>query len=102
MGWKVIDAEGAAELVSKLVPATRTVNGKALDADVTLGASDVSAYTKDEVDAKLAAFSTDVFHVGTSAPDNTKLLWVDTTSGSVLKYYDAASSSWKATAAVWG
>lgn len=99
---KYIDDSAAAELVSKLVPATRTVNGKALSSDVTLEASDVSAYSRDELDAKLSAFSTDVCSVGATAPSNTKLLWVDTTSGSVLKYYNPTTGEWTAVDAVWG
>ena len=37
------------------VPTTRKVNGKALSADVTLGAADVGAYTKAQADASVAA-----------------------------------------------
>ena len=33
------------------VPTSRTVNGKALSADITLSASDVSAYSKTEIDS---------------------------------------------------
>lgn len=33
------------------VPTSRTVNGKALNANITLSASDVSAYSKTEIDA---------------------------------------------------
>ena len=36
------------------VPMTRKVNGKALSADVTLGAADVGAYTKAQTDANVA------------------------------------------------
>lgn len=36
------------------VPTTRKVNGKALSADVTLGAADVGAYTKAQADANVA------------------------------------------------
>ncbi|WP_254592618.1 phage tail protein [Pectobacterium polaris] len=36
------------------VPSGRTVNGKALSADITLDAGDVGAYTSGEVDAKFA------------------------------------------------
>ncbi len=35
-------------------------------------------------------------------PDNLKLGWIDTAGGSVLKYYDAESESWKPVGAVWG
>ena len=37
------------------VPTTRKVNGKALSADVTLGAADVGAYTKAETDGKISS-----------------------------------------------
>ncbi len=37
------------------VPTSRKVNGKALSADVTLGAADVGAYTKAQADANVAA-----------------------------------------------
>lgn len=37
----------------------------------------------------LATLQTDVYHVGTSAPDNTKLLWIDTENG--VKYYDGSA-----------
>lgn len=36
------------------VPTSRTVNGKALSANITLSASDVKAYTKSETDALLS------------------------------------------------
>lgn len=36
------------DIVSGLVPETRTVNGKSLDADITLSAGDVGAYGKEE------------------------------------------------------
>lgn len=56
--------------------------------------------TKTYVDTKLAGFTTDVFHVGTSAPSNTKLLWIDTSTGNgVLTYYNG--SAWKRTSSVW-
>lgn len=37
-------------LLDAKVPTTRTINGKALSANITLSASDVSAYTKTEID----------------------------------------------------
>lgn len=42
------------------------------------------------------------FAAGTTAPEDTGLLWIDTTAGGVLKYHDAASNTWKAVKAVWG
>lgn len=38
--------------------------------------------------------------VGATAPSNTKLLWIDTSSGGVSKYYNG--NAWVATASVWG
>lgn len=37
------------------VPVTRTVNGKALSTDIVIGAGDVNAYTKGEIDTKVSA-----------------------------------------------
>ena len=39
------------------VPTSRKVNGKALSADITLSAGDVSAYSKSEIDSKLSGVS---------------------------------------------
>ena len=36
----------------------------------------------------LSGISAKGFEFGTTAPTNTNLLWIDTTSGSVLKYYN--------------
>lgn len=34
-------------------------------------------------------------------PDNTNLLWVDTSDGNILKFYDAETDAWKPVGAVW-
>ena len=39
-------------------------------------------------------------YIGDVAPENTNILWVDTSNGGILKYYDG--TSWIATKAVWG
>ena len=39
-------------------------------------------------------------YVGTTAPENTELLWIDTGNSGILKYYNG--TSWVATKAVWG
>lgn len=39
-------------------------------------------------------------HVGATAPSNTKLLWIDTSSGGTMKYHNG--TSWVTTKAVWG
>ncbi len=44
------------------------------------------------VQTAISGFSSDVFSVGSSAPSNTKLLWIDTnTSTGGLKYYNGSS-----------
>lgn len=40
--------------------------------------------------------------VSVTAPEDTSLTWVDTSTGGIYKYYDAASKTWKPTVAVWG
>ncbi len=35
------------------------------------------------------------------APGNTNLLWVDTSNGNILKFYDSESQTWKPVGAVW-
>ena len=74
------------------VPATRKVNGKALNVDITLTAADVGArpstWTPTAADVGAMA---QVFHAGAAAPSNTKLLWIDTTAGTGgLKYYNGS------------
>ena len=44
-------------------------------------------------------FTTDVYHAGTSAPENTKLLWIDTGNGNVIRFFDGAS--WSQARAAW-
>jgi len=49
------------------VPTSRTVNGKALSSNITISASDISAYTKSEIDAM-----TNVFEKGDIVGQNSK------------------------------
>lgn len=46
----------------------------------------------------LSGISAKGFEFGTTAPTNTNLLWIDTTNGSILKYYNG--SAWTAVNAV--
>lgn len=39
-------------------------------------------------------------HIGSSAPSNTKMVWIDTSSGGIFKYHNG--SSWVPTKATWG
>ena len=60
--WREFGDEGShitrGEVAEKYVAKTTTVNGKALDKDITLAAGDVGAYGKSEVDDKLANYAT--------------------------------------------
>lgn len=42
------------------VPTTRTVNGKALSSNITLSASDVSAYSKSDIDSFVFITTADI------------------------------------------
>lgn len=35
------------------------------------------------------------------APDNTNLLWIDTSNGNIIKFYDPESKTWKPVGAIW-
>ena len=67
------------------------------DGDVT-----TKQYVDNAISTATSNIVTDVFHRGTSAPSNTKLLWIDTNSGNgngLMKYHNG--SSWVAISAVW-
>lgn len=42
------------------------------------------------------------FIVQSTPPEDTNLLWIDTSVGGVMKYYDSSSSQWKGILGVWG
>lgn len=58
------------------VPVTRTINGKPLTDNIELTASDIGVVAN-------------VFHVGSTAPADTAILWIDTAGG--LKYYNGSA-----------
>lgn len=80
------------------------LNGEAA-ADILLKSApsvNMDAATKKYVDDKTASIVTDIWAKGTSAPSNTKLLWIDTNSGNgngIIKYYNG--SSWVAVSAIY-
>ena len=37
-----------------------------------------------------------------TAPDNTKVLWVDTANSNLLKYYNETTGAWTPISAAWG
>lgn len=42
-------------------------------------------------------------YVGPEAPDDTSIMWIDTSGSTpILKQYNSSSSSWVAVSAVWG
>ena len=67
--------------------------------DATLTQSGAAADAKAVGDA-LANIVTDVYSASTTAPSNTKLLWIDTGNGGIMKYYNG--SAWVAVASTWG
>lgn len=67
--------------------------------DATLTQSGAAADAKAVGDA-LANIVTDVYSASTTAPSNTKLLWIDTGNGGIMKYYNG--SAWVAIASTWG
>ena len=59
-------------------------------------------YVDEAISTATSNIVTDVFYAGTSAPSNTKLLWIDTNSSNgngLMKYYNG--SSWIAISAIW-
>lgn len=42
------------------------------------------------------------YHIGTTAPDDIEFLWIDTSVGGVLKYYNDSTSTWTPIKSVWG
>lgn len=54
--------------IDNCIPATRTVNGKALSSDITLNAADIGTYTKTEIDNLTASSggSNDKYHTPTA------------------------------------
>lgn len=51
-------------------------------------------YVDNTVDNAIAQIITDVFYYGSEAPENTKLLWIDSNEGGVLRYYNTVDNNW--------
>lgn len=69
---------------------------------------DMDASTKKYVDDKTSAIVTDIWQAGTTPPTNSKLLWIDTTSGNgngIIKYLPSGatntSANWVAVSAIY-
>lgn len=79
---------------------TMTSAGKITMNSAYAPSSNYDVTTKTYVDTQVATKMDSVFYVGTSAPSNTKLLWIDTSTGNgVLTYYNG--SAWTRTSSVW-
>lgn len=78
-----------------LFPRTVTsaiTNDAGVNLDILLEDAANSASLKKYVDDKLASFSSCPYVVGTTAPSNTSLLWIDTNASTGgLKYYNGSS-----------
>ena len=57
-------------------------------------------YSKEEVDQKVSGAGGGIIVAASAPPGDASMLWIDTTSGGVSKYWNG--SAWVATAAVWG
>lgn len=94
-----ITIAGAAYPEVPAITVPKTEGGTALFVDTstdTVSEEDVAEGVTfhDATGAQKVGTGGKVYSVGTSAPENTKLLWIDTTSGTGgLKYYDG--SAWK-------
>ena len=77
-------------------PSIPTVSTSVSSSSTTTAAS--SSAVKSAYDLANSKLS-QVFYVGSSSPSNTKLLWIDTANGGVLKYY--YNGSWKNVYSVW-
>lgn len=93
--------EQANELYLKLTGGTLTgpVNfGAQRLTNIGTPTQNTDGATKQYVDNLIA--NAGGFVASTTAPSNTKLLWIDTSNGGVLKYHNG--TSWVSTKAVWG
>lgn len=76
---------------------------------IKINPKESSEYTYDNMDSGLEATNVQDaidevagksrLHVGTSTPSDTNILWVDTSAGGVIKYYNG--SSWALVPSVW-
>lgn len=57
-------------------------------------------YSKEEIDQKVSGAGGGIIVSKSAPPGDASMLWIDTTSGGVSKYWNG--SAWVATAAVWG
>lgn len=100
-----LDIAGSDDIADDSILARHIADGAVITAAIAKKAVDTAAIADGAVTSakvakgcitreKLAADALGGYHVGTSAPDNTNLLWIDTTATTGgLKYYD--SSEWK-------
>ena len=71
------------------LPATdANLQGTPTAPNAAKGTNTTQVATTAFVQNALSGISAKGFEFGTTAPTNTNLLWIDTTSGSVLKYYN--------------
>lgn len=92
-------SSGKTEITNAVNAATREIDEKIENALAQVPDAENIA-TKAYVDAAVADIVTDIWHAGTSAPANKKLLWIDTNSSTGgLKYYNG--SSWVHVPVAW-
>ena len=57
-------------------------------------------YVDSAISTATAAIVTDIYEASSTAPSNTKLLWIDTANSNILKYYNG--SAWTPVVVAWG
>ena len=91
----LVTSDGVRTAINELGTATAlalTDKQDTLTFDTTPTADSTNPVTSGGVRTALDALVTDVFVAGTTAPENTKLLWIDTTATTGgLKYYNGSS-----------
>jgi len=87
-------------LMSKNATNTMTSTGKITMASSYTPSSNYDVVTKGYVDNAVGNIITQAYSYGTSAPSDTRLLWIDTSTGNgILKYHNG--SAWTAISAIW-
>ena len=103
MEWRAFREEGLRALIAKIKEIGTDLVGLAERMNAALnGKQDkLTAGSGIAINGSVISVSggSAVFFVGTTAPENTKLLWIDTGAG-VTKYY--TGSAWAALPVAWG
>ena len=96
--WADIPVDSALSSTSENPVQNKIVNSAISNLQNLVGSTAVS----EQISSAIATIPKSVFVAGTSSPSDTNLLWIDTSVGGVMKYYDTESATWKGIVDVWG